>query len=242
MLGKLVSISTNFNIEVPPSDNFRFKKVLSGGGALRDLGTHMIDLLRFFGGEIADITGYVDNVVYKSEVDDFTNAIVKFKKSGYGYFNVSFNTRKAFNRVEILGYKGALSIENLIGRKSKACKLTIDLEGEAKKAFRRRANKLTYLLKSIQKSFLKNEPPLITGNDGLINMKIKFWSVNIYLFDEWAADQDPVFRKFFYRELLPKMKEDGKMVIAITHDDHYFDAADKILKLDLGKMEFLKTE
>ncbi|MCK4762896.1 MAG: cyclic peptide export ABC transporter [Candidatus Aminicenantes bacterium] len=58
----------------------------------------------------------------------------------------------------------------------------------------------------------------------------------IYLFDEVAADQDPVFRKFFYRELLPKMKADGKIVIAITHDDHYFDVADKIIKMDMGKL------
>ncbi len=59
----------------------------------------------------------------------------------------------------------------------------------------------------------------------------------IYLFDEVAADQDPQFRKFFYRELLPKMKEEGKIVIAITHDDHYFDVADKIIKFDMGKLD-----
>jgi cyclic peptide transporter len=62
----------------------------------------------------------------------------------------------------------------------------------------------------------------------------------IYLFDEVAADQDPEFRKFFYRNLLPKMKEEGKIVIAITHDDHYFDAADKIIKMDMGKIDFLE--
>ena len=59
----------------------------------------------------------------------------------------------------------------------------------------------------------------------------------IYLFDEVAADQDPGFRKFFYRTLLPKMKERGKIVIAITHDDHYFDVADRVIKLDMGKIE-----
>ncbi|MCX6581295.1 MAG: cyclic peptide export ABC transporter [Candidatus Aminicenantes bacterium] len=59
----------------------------------------------------------------------------------------------------------------------------------------------------------------------------------IYLFDEVAADQDPEFRKFFYRTLLQKMKEEGKIVIAITHDDHYFDVADKIIKMDMGQIE-----
>lgn len=59
----------------------------------------------------------------------------------------------------------------------------------------------------------------------------------IYLFDEIAADQDPEFRKFFYRDLLQRMKQEGKIVIAITHDDHYFDVADKIIKMDMGKIE-----
>ncbi len=58
----------------------------------------------------------------------------------------------------------------------------------------------------------------------------------IYLFDEWAADQDPEFRKFFYNTLLPELKERDKCVIAVTHDDHYFDMADKVLKMELGKI------
>ncbi len=57
----------------------------------------------------------------------------------------------------------------------------------------------------------------------------------ICLFDEWAADQDPEYRHFFYRTLLPQMREQGKIVIAVTHDDHYFDVADRIIKMDQGK-------
>ncbi|HSL88922.1 MAG TPA: Gfo/Idh/MocA family oxidoreductase [Ignavibacteriaceae bacterium] len=171
-LGKLVSISANFNIDFPPSSNFRFNKELSGGGALRDIGTHMIDLLRFLGGEISEIDGVIDNLVYQSEVDDFAMGTIKFVNSGYGIFNVSFNSKKAFNRVEIICHKGAMSIENLIGRRLFAPKLNILFEGEAKKAFRKRGNKQLYLLKSIHKSLLRNETPLITGEDGLINMKL----------------------------------------------------------------------
>jgi cyclic peptide transporter len=61
----------------------------------------------------------------------------------------------------------------------------------------------------------------------------------IYLFDELAADQDPEFRKFFYRDLLVRMKEKGKIIIAITHDDHYFDVADKVVKMDMGKIDVI---
>ncbi|NOR44205.1 MAG: cyclic peptide export ABC transporter [Candidatus Delongbacteria bacterium] len=63
----------------------------------------------------------------------------------------------------------------------------------------------------------------------------------IYLFDELAADQDPEFRKYFYRTLIPQMKKEGKIIIAITHDDHYFDVADKILKMDMGNVDFVKV-
>jgi putative ATP-binding cassette transporter len=62
----------------------------------------------------------------------------------------------------------------------------------------------------------------------------------IYLFDELAADQDPGFRNFIYRDLLSRMKEEGKIVIVITHDDHYFDVADKLIKMDLGKVDFFE--
>ncbi len=64
----------------------------------------------------------------------------------------------------------------------------------------------------------------------------------IFLFDEWAADQDPGFRRIFYRKLLPEMRKMGKIVIAITHDDHYFDVADKVLKLDQGRLYDFKDE
>lgn len=59
----------------------------------------------------------------------------------------------------------------------------------------------------------------------------------IYLFDEWAADQDPDYRKFFYKTLLPEMKKAGKIVIAITHDDNYFDVPDMVLKMETGKLK-----
>ncbi|MEP0919808.1 cyclic peptide export ABC transporter [Leptolyngbya sp. DQ-M1] len=59
----------------------------------------------------------------------------------------------------------------------------------------------------------------------------------IYLFDEWASDQEPLFRELFYKEILVKLKQQGKTVIVITHDDRYFHLADHIVKLDYGKIE-----
>jgi putative ATP-binding cassette transporter len=61
-----------------------------------------------------------------------------------------------------------------------------------------------------------------------------------YLFDEWAADQDPLFKEVFYLRLLPALKERGKTVLVITHDDRYYHVADRVIKLDCGKVELYR--
>ncbi len=63
----------------------------------------------------------------------------------------------------------------------------------------------------------------------------------VLLLDEWAADQDPSFREVFYREILPELQKAGKTIIAISHDDHYFDVADRIYKLDCGQLALFET-
>jgi putative ATP-binding cassette transporter len=60
---------------------------------------------------------------------------------------------------------------------------------------------------------------------------------DLYLFDEWAADQDPKFKEYFYRNLLPNLRARGKAVVVISHDDRYFDVADRIYVLENGKIK-----
>jgi putative ATP-binding cassette transporter len=57
-----------------------------------------------------------------------------------------------------------------------------------------------------------------------------------YLFDEWAADQDPAFRNWFYATLLPELRAAGHGVVVVTHDDRYFDRCDRHIKLEEGRM------
>ena len=65
---------------------------------------------------------------------------------------------------------------------------------------------------------------------------------DILLLDEWAADQDPQFRRTFYRELLPELRAMGKTVFAISHDDHYFQHADRLLEMRAGQLAELTGE
>jgi putative ATP-binding cassette transporter len=65
-------------------------------------------------------------------------------------------------------------------------------------------------------TYLENRPVLVT--------------------DEWAADQDPTFRRIFYEELLPDLKRQGKTLIVISHDDRFFGIADRILRMKDGQL------
>jgi putative ATP-binding cassette transporter len=58
----------------------------------------------------------------------------------------------------------------------------------------------------------------------------------ILVLDEWAADQDPHFRARFYREVLPELQRRGLTILAVTHDDHYFDAAQRRLHMEEGRL------
>lgn len=61
----------------------------------------------------------------------------------------------------------------------------------------------------------------------------------IYLFDEWAADQDPLFKSLFYNHFLTELRDRGKTVLVISHDEQYFPIADRVIKLDYGKVSEL---
>jgi putative ATP-binding cassette transporter len=57
-----------------------------------------------------------------------------------------------------------------------------------------------------------------------------------YVFDEWAADQDPAYKEVFYRQVLPELKARNKAVFVVTHDDRYFHLADRCLVLEAGNL------
>lgn len=58
----------------------------------------------------------------------------------------------------------------------------------------------------------------------------------VCVLDEWAADQDSHFKAYFYSTILPRMKREGKTVIAVTHDDLYHHVADRVVLLREGTL------
>jgi putative ATP-binding cassette transporter len=63
---------------------------------------------------------------------------------------------------------------------------------------------------------------------------------DIYIFDEWAADQDPMFKQVFYHHILAELKARNKVVVVISHDDRFFNLADTLVTMEEGKL--LRTE
>ncbi len=87
----------------------------------------------------------------------------------------------------------------------------------------------------VDKAFTNIE--LSTGQKKRLAMVItRLEDKPVFVFDEWAADQDPEFRRFFYEDMLPDLKSRGKTIIVVTHDDAYFKHADKLIKLDYGRL------
>ena len=63
---------------------------------------------------------------------------------------------------------------------------------------------------------------------------------DIYIFDEWAADQDPMFKQVFYHHILPELRARNKVVVVISHDDRFFNVADTLMIMEEGKL--IRTE
>jgi len=95
--------------------------------------------------------------------------------------------------------------------------------------------KLDFIISDDQESSARRK--LSKGQSKRMGMIFSLLENNpVLILDEWAADQDPYFRKYFYEKLIPVLKEEGKTIVAVTHDDAYFHYADRILKFEYGRI------
>ncbi|GGA32092.1 cyclic peptide export ABC transporter [Okeania sp. KiyG1] len=105
-------------------------------------------------------------------------------------------------------------------------------------------NKINFYLEKLQlddkvkvKNGVLSNMDLSTGQRKRLALLVAYLEDRpIYLFDEWASEQDYKFKKIFYTELLPELKRRGKTILVISHDDQYFALADRIIKLEKGKV------
>ena len=96
-------------------NEWRSSKDLCGGGELLDQGVHIIDLIRWFGGEVNEVYGNVETKFWPLEVEDNAFAILKTKNNVTASFHVSWTNWKNIFSFEIFGTEGYLRIEGLGG-------------------------------------------------------------------------------------------------------------------------------
>ena len=107
-IGKIIMCKAQTGIWRYPAGWFG-KKELSGGGVLMEVGTHIIDLLRFLLGEIVEVSAYTDALVFEYSVDDISSLIIRFEGGMHGLMNFSCALPNVGNTIEICGTKGRIS-------------------------------------------------------------------------------------------------------------------------------------
>lgn len=171
-IGKVVHISVHACYQRGPTPfNWRLDPAISGGGSLMDMGSHGIDLLRFFGGEIAEITAFVGNRVYDYPVEDSAVGLMKFADGGTGFLDASFSERQTPRRIEVLGSEGSLYIHDTIGRRPDG-RIDAFLNGTMQAVTTDAANIYVGQINELTLAIIENRDPDGGGDQGLRNMQI----------------------------------------------------------------------
>jgi len=85
-----------------PVPNWWFQKELTGGGALMDLGSHVVNLFRWYFGEVTGIRSYL-GYRYNLDVEDHATCIAKFASGPVGVINVGWFSQESQKKIELLG-------------------------------------------------------------------------------------------------------------------------------------------
>lgn len=123
-------------------------------------------------------------------------------------FSTVFHDYHAFGELVVPEGVSAGEIEALIARLGLAGKVDVDADGKLRHTALSAGQRRRVALLQV---YLDRKPVIVL--------------------DEWAAEQDPVFRRFFYETLLPELRDRGSTVILVTHDDRYFDCADRLIEI-----------
>lgn len=166
-IGRVVSARAQLSLWFPQDESsWRQKPDLSGGGAIADVGSHCIDLLRFFLGDIDQVSAQAPSLYFEYDVDDTSILLVRFESGEVGIIDAYFNLKKAENRLELYGTGGSIVAERTIGPYR-----------EASFQLSRPSEQIDYQLDYINPyeaevrhfahSVLERSEPEVTGEDGL---------------------------------------------------------------------------
>ncbi|SHG58186.1 1,5-anhydro-D-fructose reductase (1,5-anhydro-D-mannitol-forming) [Fodinibius roseus] len=169
-LGKVHMIRTQIHFLYPPNDTWRYKPEKGGGGVMMDVGSHCLDLLRFLGGEITQITSRMEKRM-DGEADDTAIAIARYSDGKMGITENSFAIPNRENMLEIYGSKASIIGKRALGPFTDPEFRFISDSGE-KIINIKWENLYTKNIKRFIDSILGKGDMPATGEDGLLNTKL----------------------------------------------------------------------
>jgi len=95
-----------------PVPEWWFKKELTGGGALMDLGSHMVNLLRWYFGEITDIKSHLGHR-FNMDLEDQAICLAKFESGTVAVMNVGWFSQGYQLKVDLFGTVRPASAQHL---------------------------------------------------------------------------------------------------------------------------------
>ncbi len=112
-IGEIRSFQLLYTSEIPKHDPNRawlYDEEFSGGGKLYDVGSHMIDLLLYFFGDVAYAKGISSNQSHALEVSDVTSGLMTFKNGVQGTVQMNFNAMENRDELLIIGSTGSITL------------------------------------------------------------------------------------------------------------------------------------
>ncbi len=98
---------------------WRTKRKISGGGVLLDQGIHMLDLMRYLGGELKVMASEVSNNMWNYNVEDNAYALLKGQNNIVAFINSSATQWKHRFNLELNFEKGNIELDGILsGTKS----------------------------------------------------------------------------------------------------------------------------
>lgn len=116
-LGKILNIRARYGHGGRPSmeNEWRSSMDLCGGGELIDQGVHLIDLCRWFLGDVVEVSGKTSITFWPIEVEDNAHFLLTFDGGQYAQCHVSWTNWKNIFSFEIFGTDGYLEVNGLGG-------------------------------------------------------------------------------------------------------------------------------
>ncbi|NPV54449.1 MAG: Gfo/Idh/MocA family oxidoreductase [Firmicutes bacterium] len=166
---------SHYKVEWGPNGErtWRQSKELAGGGSLMDMGIHCIDLLRYWLGEVVEVSAFVDTLDADYNVEDTATVLLKFKSGAHGIVDSCFNVKGARHVFEVYGTKGCLRGEETIGQLPEG-RLFANLDGEETKLEFPIINMYSAEVGYLNQCIREDREPFLNACEGTRNQEIVF--------------------------------------------------------------------